>query len=91
MVSNLAIRVVLCGVAICFATLAPGQAATPPGEVAAAPAGTTTEGPDGTPQIRFTKLEHDFGKADSGPDLKATFEFKNVGDDVLVIEKVKGG
>jgi len=43
------------------------------------------------PRIEFSALEHDFGQAVSGVDLKTTFAFKNAGDDVLVIENVKGG
>ena len=46
---------------------------------------------DAGPRIQFTSMEHDFGQALSGEDLKTTFNFKNVGDAVLVIEKVKGG
>ena len=45
----------------------------------------------GQPRIQFTAMEHDFGQALSGENLKTTFTFKNVGDAVLVIEKVKGG
>ena len=45
----------------------------------------------GGPRVQFTVLEHDFGQALSGEDLRTKFTFKNVGDGVLVIEKVKGG
>ena len=45
----------------------------------------------GLPRIQFTSMEHDFGQANSGEDLKTTFSFKNVGDGVLVIQNVKGG
>ena len=45
----------------------------------------------GQPRIQFTSVEHDFGQANSGEDLKTTFSFKNVGDGVLVIQNVKGG
>lgn len=43
------------------------------------------------PRIQFDKLEHDFGRANSGEDLKTTFGFKNAGDGTLVIQRVKGG
>lgn len=45
----------------------------------------------GLPRIQFTSMEHDFGQANAGEDLKTTFSFKNVGDGVLVIQNVKGG
>jgi hypothetical protein len=45
----------------------------------------------GKPRIEFGAREHDFGHNESGKDLKTTFGFKNAGDGVLVIEKVKGG
>ena len=45
----------------------------------------------GLPRVQFTSMEHDFGQALSGEDLKTKFTFKNVGEGVLVIEKVKGG
>jgi hypothetical protein len=45
----------------------------------------------GGPRVQFAALEYDFGQALSGEDLKTKFTFKNVGDGVLVIEKVKGG
>ena len=87
----LASRAALCGIAVCFAVQAQGQAVMAAVGSADAPSASIAEESKAKPQIRFTKLEHDFGQAISGPDLKATFEFKNVGDDVLVIEKVKGG
>jgi hypothetical protein len=45
----------------------------------------------GQPRVQFMSMEHDFGQAASGEDLKTKFTFKNVGEGVLVIEKVKGG
>ena len=84
-------RALLCGIAVCLALLAPGWAVLAEGEEPATPGASAADPAKGKPQIQFADLEHDFGKAASGPELKATFEFKNVGDDVLVIEKVKGG
>jgi hypothetical protein len=66
------------------ATMADGPAA---GQPSATSSDTAVKGP----RIQFGRRDHDFGAATSGPDLKVTFEFKNVGDDVLVIQKVKGG
>lgn len=44
-----------------------------------------------TPKIKFDKLSHDFGKAVQSATLKHTFAFKNIGNGVLLIEKVKAG
>jgi hypothetical protein len=71
--------------------LAPGLAAVPRAAETEAVASETTDPTAGKPRIEFVSLEHDFGKSASGQDLTTTFEFKNVGDDVLVIEHVKGG
>jgi hypothetical protein len=76
-------RLALCGIVALLGSLAPGWAETP--------AASATDDSGGQPQIRFTTLEHDFGQAVSGEELKTVFEFKNAGEGVLVIEKVKGG
>jgi hypothetical protein len=68
-----------------------GWAAAPETSGTQAVAAAAAEGPGGQPRIQFGTLEHDFGQAASGQDLKTVFEFKNVGDDVLVIDRVKGG
>jgi hypothetical protein len=47
--------------------------------------------PEHGPRMHFKSLEHDFGEAMSGTTLKTTFVFKNVGDEVLHIQKVSGG
>jgi hypothetical protein len=61
-------------------------AAVMPGSGAEAPAPGI-----GAPRIAFASREHDFGRKDAGPDLSATFEFKNVGTGVLTIQDVSGG
>jgi hypothetical protein len=71
--------------------LALGWAAEPGTVETQAPAPEASDEAAAKPRIRFDSVEHDFGKAASGQDLTTTFEFKNVGDDVLVIEHVKGG
>ena len=72
--------------------IAPGQAETPVAAKTVVPATGEAEGNSGgVPRLRFDSLEHDFGQAVSGEDLKTTFTFKNAGDGVLVIEKVRGG
>lgn len=76
---------------MCLALMASAHAVPAAGEAPDAPPSSGAEQSKGKPQIQFTTLEHDFGKAKSGPNLNATFEFKNVGDAVLVIENVKGG
>ncbi len=43
------------------------------------------------PKIQFDSLEHDFGNARRGDHLDYTFNFKNVGEATLHIEKVKAG
>ncbi|MCD4652466.1 DUF1573 domain-containing protein [bacterium] len=43
------------------------------------------------PKLEFVKVEHDFGKNVSGPELKHSFVFKNTGNAPLFIEKVKAG
>jgi hypothetical protein len=84
-------RVVVCCVAALAVAVVPIQAETPPAVPDPAPTAGAAEGPAGKPRIEFTSLEHDFGQVPAGDDLKTTFGFKNAGDGVLVIEKVKGG
>lgn len=43
------------------------------------------------PRIQFEAKTHDFGKTEQKKEIKHAFTFKNVGDDVLKIEKVKAG
>lgn len=68
-----------------------GWAQTPVPAQTAQTSGDPSAGEGPRPEIRFASLEHDFGQAISGESLKTTFTFTNVGDAVLVIEKVKGG
>lgn len=42
-------------------------------------------------RIQFEHKDHDFGKSLQDSALKHTFNFKNVGNEVLIIEKVKAG
>jgi len=74
-----------------LAAVAPAWAEPPVAGRAAESPGEATSGTGGLPRIQFTSTEHDFGQALSGEDLKTTFSFKNVGDGVLIIQKVKGG
>lgn len=46
---------------------------------------------DGVPKIQFTELSHDFGVSGQNTELKHTFNFKNTGTGVLLIDKVKAG
>ncbi len=55
------------------------------------PAQENAEKKAGEPQIKFDKKIHDFGKSFQNASLKHTFTFKNVGQGLLVIEKVKAG
>lgn len=41
------------------------------------------------PTIKFDELEHDFGKVEQNTSVKHSFNFKNVGKGLLVIENVK--
>jgi hypothetical protein len=84
-------RLALCAIVAILGSLAPGWAETPAVVSESGPAASPAEDSGGTPRIQFTTLEHDFGQALSGEDLKTVFEFKNAGEGVLVIEKVKGG
>lgn len=43
----------------------------------------------GTPKIAFEKTEHDFGEMEKQQSVKHIFKFKNEGDALLVIEKVR--
>jgi hypothetical protein len=43
----------------------------------------------GKPKIHFDTLIHDFGKQEQNAELKYTFEFKNVGDGILLIDKIQ--
>jgi hypothetical protein len=45
----------------------------------------------GSSKIRFLELSHDFGKQLQGSKLEHTFSFRNAGQSVLIIEKVKAG
>ena len=78
----------LCCLVALLGALSLGWAATPEKEVAP---GAARDDAGGKPRIQFDALKHDFGKVPSGQDLKTTFVFKNVGDEVLMIEKIKGG
>lgn len=71
--------------------VAPTWAETPVVGRTAESSGEATSDAGGLPRVQFTSMEHDFGQALSGEDLKTKFTFKNVGEGVLVIEKVKGG
>jgi len=83
-------RILAALVAVVVVGLVPAGAAKTPAEASAAPA--TPEAADGgTPRIEFETLQHDFGEQFAGDDLTTTFRFKNAGDGVLVIDKVKGG
>jgi hypothetical protein len=71
--------------------VAPGWAETPAAARVTESSDAAKSGAGGKPQIQFASIEHDFGQADAGADLTTTFSFKNVGDAVLVIQRVKGG
>ena len=42
-------------------------------------------------KVKFEELSHDFGVTPQDSTLKYTFKFKNIGKEVLIIEKVKAG
>ena len=58
---------------------------------ASAPAADAPAPEAAPPRIEFETLEHDFGHAVSGAQLKETFTFRNAGASALVIQSVKGG
>jgi hypothetical protein len=84
-------RISLAGTAVLIGALVLGWAGMPAGAQQADPPPDKGGDAAGKPRIEFGAREHDFGPNDSGKDLKTTFGFKNAGDGVLVIEKVKGG
>jgi hypothetical protein len=84
-------RTALAGMVTLVGALVLGWAGTPAGAQQTGPPAGARDGAAGTPRIEFKAPEHDFGHVVSGNDLKTTFGFKNAGDGVLVIEKVKGG
>jgi len=43
------------------------------------------------PEIRFDSLKHDFGVVEDGITLKHVFQFRNVGQAMLIINSVKAG
>lgn len=51
----------------------------------AASAQTSKEGPE----IRFDKMEHDYGTIKQDADGSCVFKFKNIGNEVLVISDVR--
>jgi hypothetical protein len=81
-------RIFLAGTAVLVGALVLGWTGTPAGVEQTDP---PADDAAGTPRIEFSAPEYDFGQVVSGKDLKTTFSFKNAGDGVLVIEKVKGG
>lgn len=66
---------------------APPAGNAPPGPAAPSPSGETEAA--GTPELRFERLEHDFGKVSDLDQLHAEFPFRNEGDGRLVISEVK--
>ena len=56
----------------------------------AAPQQSKTQKEDGNPSIKFSKTVHDFGKIDQDSYNNAVFEFSNVGDGTLRVERTKG-
>jgi len=47
--------------------------------------------PETPPVIQFDNLEHDFGQTQQKAKLTHAFTFKNMGQGMLIIEKVKAG
>jgi hypothetical protein len=84
-------RTTLAGTVALVGALVLGWTGTSAGEQPTAPAEGAAGDAAGGPRLEFSVSEHDFGHAVSGNPLKTTFAFKNAGDGVLVIEKVKGG
>lgn len=41
------------------------------------------------PEIKFDKMEHDYGTITKGSDGSCVFKFKNIGNEVLVISDVR--
>lgn len=79
------------GMVVLIGALVLGWAAASAGAQQTGPPVGAGEDAAGQPRIEFGTSEHDFGHAEAGKDLKTTFGFKNTGEGVLVIEKVKGG
>lgn len=79
----------------CFAFAACGGESaegTAPGSRTAPAPGTEGPGtpqPEGEPDLRFEKLEHDFGRVSDLDQLHAEFPFRNGGSGRLVIDDVK--
>jgi hypothetical protein len=46
---------------------------------------------NGKPKIQFDTLAHDFGKQRQNTELKYIFEFKNIGNGTLLIDKIQAG
>jgi hypothetical protein len=46
---------------------------------------------DGVPKVQFSELSHDFGVSGQNAELRHTFNFKNTGTGLLLIDKVKAG
>ncbi len=44
---------------------------------------------DEGPEIKFDKLEHDYGTITQGSDGGCVFKFKNIGNEVLIISDVR--
>lgn len=44
-----------------------------------------------SPRISFEEISHDFGRVDAGTRLSYTFAFKNAGNALLRIDKIKSG
>lgn len=46
---------------------------------------------NGKPKIKFEHKKFDFGEVEQGDNVKHIFTFKNIGDDTLLISKIRAG
>jgi hypothetical protein len=85
-------RTILCAtVAALLLGASSAWAESPAADPATKTAVAATKPDSPRPKIRFASLTHDFGQATSGDHLTTTFSLENVGDAILVIERVEGG
>ncbi len=77
----------MCSIGLVLPVVASPPAAQPSVPVVAT---TNTPDPGHGPRIFFAEPVHDFGKTNAGSVVKASFVFKNTGDETLTVSSVTG-
>lgn len=79
--------ILLFGAAILFAGAAMAQTTKPAATPTPAPQATPAQNPD--TKMKFSNEEHNFGNIPEGPAVSFDFEFKNIGNEPIVLSGVQ--